>query len=94
MSIIDDESVSNTSGNEYFQDILSARLSRRHLLTGSLATVAAVSLCGIKGILSAMPASAQETAEDDDDAEEGTEGRGRRKPMLRFESVRSLPPMR
>ena len=87
MSIIDDESVSNTSGNEHFQDILSARLSRRHLLAGSLATVAAVSLCGIKGVLSAMPASAQETVEDDDDAEEGTEGRGRRKPMLRFKSV-------
>ena len=34
-----------------------------------------------------MPASAQETVEDDDDAEEGTEGRGRRKPMLRFKSV-------
>ncbi len=86
MSIIDDEGVSNASGNEHFQDILGARLSRRHLLTGTLATVAAVSLCGIKGVLSAMPASAQETAEDND-AEEGAEGRGRRKPMLRFKSV-------
>ena len=68
MSIIDDEGVRNSSGNEHFQDILSARLSRRHLLTGGLATAAAVSLCGIEGLLKAMPACAKETTEDDYDA--------------------------
>jgi hypothetical protein len=30
MSNIDDEGVSNTSGNEQFQDIVNARLSRRN----------------------------------------------------------------
>ncbi len=80
MSIIDDEGVSNSSGNEHFQDILSARLSRRHLLTRGLATAAAVSLCGIEGLLKAMPASAQEATEDVGDADEGTEAGGRRKP--------------
>lgn len=87
MSIIDDEGVCNPSGNEHFQEILNARLSRRHLLTGSLATAATVSLCGIEGLLNAVPAFAQETAEDADDAEERIAGRGRRKPRLGFESV-------
>ena len=41
MSIGDDESVSNTSGNEHFQDVVDTRLSRRGFLTGGLAAAAA-----------------------------------------------------
>jgi uncharacterized protein len=87
MSIVDDESVSNDSVNEHFRDVLDAHLSRRHLLTGSLATAVAVSLGGIEGLFKVVPASAQETAEDAIDTEERTEGRGRRKPLLGFEGI-------
>lgn len=87
MSIVDDEGVSNTSGNEYFQDIVQARLSRRSFLTGGVAAAAVVSLSGLEALLNSLPASAQEIAENVDDAEERTEGRERRSPMLAFESV-------
>jgi len=87
MSIIDDDDVSNTSDNEHFRDILDACLSRRHLLTGSLATAVAVSLGGIEGLFKVVPVSAQETAEDAADTEERTEGRGRRRPVLGFEAI-------
>ena len=43
MSMIDDDHVSNTSGNEHFQDIVNARLSRRSFLTGGFAAAAAAS---------------------------------------------------
>lgn len=73
MSMIDDEGVSNESGNEHFQDVLDARLSRRGFLTGGFATAAAVSLGGVDALLRAVPASAGET-------EQGG-------PSLGFESV-------
>jgi secreted PhoX family phosphatase len=81
MSIIDDEGISNNSGNEHFQDVLNAYLSRRRLLTSGLATAAAVSLGGIEALLNVIPASAREGAE------ETVEGTERRVPVLGFESV-------
>jgi secreted PhoX family phosphatase len=52
MKNIDDESVSNNSGNQTFQEVIEARLSRRSFLGGGLATAAALSFGGV-------PASAQ-----------------------------------
>ncbi|MGZ9146658.1 MAG: alkaline phosphatase PhoX, partial [Nitrospira sp.] len=86
MSIIDDEGVSNTSGNEHFQDIVDTRLSRRGFLTGGLAAAAAASLGGVEALLNAVPAAAQET-EEAEDTDVGREGRWGRRPMLGFESV-------
>lgn len=85
MSIIDDEGVSNASGNEHFQDIVQARLSRRSFLTGGVAAAAAVSLGGLEALLRAVPTSAQQIVEDT--VVETTEEVGRRKSMLWFESV-------
>lgn len=85
MSIIDDEGVSNASGNEHFQDIVQARLSRRSFLTGGVAAAAAVSLDGLEALLRAVPTSAQQIVEDT--VVETTEEVGRRKSMLWFESV-------
>lgn len=87
MSIIDEESVSNDSGNEHFRDILEARLSRRGFLTSGVAAAAAVSLGGLEALLKAVPASAQETVEGADDEKEKVEPGGRRRPVLGFESV-------
>jgi secreted PhoX family phosphatase len=84
MSMIDDEGVSNQSGNEHFQDVMDARLSRRGFLTGGFATAAAVSLGGIEALLKAVPASADEGAEE---AGQADEDGGRRRPVLGFESV-------
>ncbi|NJN70564.1 MAG: DUF839 domain-containing protein [Nitrospira sp.] len=86
MSIIDDEGVSNTSGNEQFQDIVNARLSRRNFLTGGLATTAAVSLGGVEALLRAVPAAARGTEEAEDTDQDEKSLRGRR-PTLGFESV-------
>ena len=86
MSIIDNEDVSNTSNNEHFQDIVSARVSRRGFLTSGLATAAAVSLGGVEALLKAVPAAAQET-EEAEDTDAGVEGRDGLRPVLGFESV-------
>lgn len=48
MSMIDDDNVSNTSGNEHFQNIVHARLSRRGFLAGGFAAAAAASLGGVE----------------------------------------------
>ena len=80
----DDDNGCNTSGNEHFQDVLDARLSRRGFLTGGVVTAAAMSLGGIEALLKAVPASAQET---DDEAKETDEQGERRRPVLEFESV-------
>lgn len=85
MSIIDDEGVSNASGNEHFQEIVQARLSRRSFLTGGVAAAAAVSFGGLEALLRAVPTSAQQIVEDT--VVETTEEVGRRKSMLWFESV-------
>jgi hypothetical protein len=71
----DEDSVSNNSNNQTFEEVIEARLSRRGFLGGGLATAAAVSLGGISALLKAVPASAQ------------NKGRGPRKPLLGFQSV-------
>lgn len=86
MSSIDDEGVSNTSGNEHFQDIVDTRLSRRSLLTGGFTAAAVMSLGGLEALLKAVPAAAQET-EEAEDADAGGEGRGKRRSVLGFETV-------
>lgn len=86
MSMIDDESVSNTSGNEHFQDIVNARLSRRNFLTGGFAAAAAASLGGVEALLKAIPAAAQET-EEAEDADARIGGREGSRAVLGFESV-------
>jgi uncharacterized protein len=86
MSIIDDEGVSNTSGNEQFQDIVDTRLSRRNFLTGGLATAVAVSLGGVEALLKAVPAAAG-GIEEAEDADQDEKSLGRRRPTLGFESV-------
>jgi secreted PhoX family phosphatase len=84
MKNVDDDNGSNTSGNEHFQDVLDARLSRRGFLTGGVVTAAALSLGGVEALLKAVPASAQET---DDEAKETDEQGARRRPVLGFEGV-------
>ena len=64
MSIIDDESVSNTSGNEHFQDIMDEPLSRRGFLAGSFATAAAVLLGSVEMLGKAAPAAARDLGEE------------------------------
>ncbi|MBC7837237.1 MAG: PhoX family phosphatase [Nitrospiraceae bacterium] len=59
MKNIDDENGCNTSGNEAFQDVLDARVSRRGLISKGLATAAFLSLGGVDALLRAVPASAQ-----------------------------------
>jgi len=68
MSIIDDESVSNTSGNEHFQDIMDEPLSRRGFLAGSFGTAAAVLLGSVEMLGKAAPRDmGEELFEDMDD---------------------------
>src|SRR5918999_6271109 len=56
MSSHDDDSISNPSSNETFQEIVAARISRRSFLGGGLATAGAISLGGVDSLLQAMPA--------------------------------------
>ncbi len=58
MSIIDDDIISNPSNNETFEQIVSARISRRGFLGSSLALTAATSLGGVSSLLQAVPANA------------------------------------
>ena len=51
--------VSNNSGNQTFEEIVDARVSRRGFLGGGLATAAALSLSGMSALLKAVPASAK-----------------------------------
>lgn len=59
MSNIDDDIISNPSGNETFEQVVSIRLSRRGFLGGSLAVGAAAALGGIGSLLHAVPAEAR-----------------------------------
>lgn len=59
MSNIDDDIISNPSGNETFDQVVSIRLSRRGFLGGSLAVGAAAALGGIGSLLHAVPAEAR-----------------------------------
>ena len=75
MAKIDDDEVSNNSGNRSFQDIVEARLSRRSFLGGGLAAAAAVSFSGVNALLRSVPASAQDI------------GQGSLRPLLGFQGV-------
>ena len=55
--MIDDDSTSNPSSNERFEDVVAARLTRRRFLGGS-AAAAALALGGFGPLLRAMPAQA------------------------------------
>jgi secreted PhoX family phosphatase len=55
----DDDSVSNTSGNETFEQVVATRMSRRGFLGGAMAAAAAASLGGLGSLLDAVPARAQ-----------------------------------
>ena len=55
--MIDENGICNPSRNEHFNEVVPARLSRRSVLTGGLAT-AAVALGGIGSLLRAIPAEA------------------------------------
>jgi hypothetical protein len=67
----DDDPISNDSGNETFQQVVEARLSRRAFLGGSAAVTAAASLGGVGALLQAVPARAH----------------GGGKPLLGFEGI-------
>ena len=54
----DDNHVSNPSDNNTFIEVLGARMSRRNILSGSLAVAATLSLGGIEALLHAVPVSA------------------------------------
>ncbi len=56
--MIDDDSVSNPSRNETFEQVVAARMSRRGFLGGGLAVAAAASLGGVGSLLEAVPARA------------------------------------
>ena len=59
MAKIDDDEVSNSSGNQTFQEVVEARLSRRGFLGGGLAAAATISLGGLDALLQSVPAEAQ-----------------------------------
>jgi secreted PhoX family phosphatase len=59
MSRIDDDHVCNTSKNATFDEVVTARLSRRGFLGGGLAMATAASLGGLGALLDAVPAAAQ-----------------------------------
>ena len=61
MSIIDDDIESNTSGNETFEQVVQARLSRRSVLGGGVAAAVAASIGGVGSLLKAVPAAAEGT---------------------------------
>jgi uncharacterized protein len=59
MAKIDNDDVSNNSGNPTFEEIVAARISRRGFLGGGLAAAAAFSFSGVSALLRSVPASAQ-----------------------------------
>ena len=62
MADMEDEGISNPSGNETFEQIIANRISRRSFLSGSLAAAAVASLGGIGALMKAVPAHAQTNA--------------------------------
>lgn len=58
MSMIDDDGISNPSNNPTFEEIATARLSRRQFLAGSAGVGTLAATGGIGTLLSAMPAEA------------------------------------
>jgi uncharacterized protein len=58
MSSIDDDSVSNFSANQTFEQVCEARLSRRGILGGGVAAAVSASLGGVGALLNLVPAEA------------------------------------
>ncbi len=58
MANVDDDFVSNESDNESFATVIEARLSRRSVVGGGLATAAIAGASGIGSLLKAVPAEA------------------------------------
>jgi uncharacterized protein len=58
MANIDDDGISNESGNSHFNEIVETRLSRRGFLGAGVAGAVAAAFGGVAGILNAVPASA------------------------------------
>lgn len=75
MSIIDDNIESNISGNESFEQVIEARLSRRGVLGGGVAAAVASSLGGVGSLLNAVPAQAR------------GDGAGHLQPLLGFQGI-------
>ena len=73
MSIIDDDIVSNFSANSTIHEVIAARVSRRSVIGGGVATAAFAATGGLAALLGAVPASAQDMS------------RGRR--LLGFEGI-------
>jgi len=63
MSSIDDDCVSNLSGNPTMYDVVAARISRRSVLGGGLATAALTITGGVAALLRAVPAAAQQASD-------------------------------
>lgn len=60
MSQVDDDIVSNFSGNASIHDVVATRISRRSVLGGSAATAAFAATGGIAALLKAVPATAEQ----------------------------------
>ena len=75
MAKIDNDDVSNHSGNPTFEEIVAARISRRGFLGGGLAAAAAFSFSGVNALLRSVPASAQDI------------GQGSLAPLLGFQGI-------
>jgi len=54
----DDDSVSNPSSNEHFEQVVAARMSRRGFLGGGLAVATSTTLGGVGSLIAAVPAQA------------------------------------
>lgn len=74
MSIVDDDQISNDSGNTTIHEVVAARLSRRGFIGGSIAGAAALS--GVGTLLGALPAAAS-----------GGSAATRRAPLLGFSAI-------
>ncbi len=60
MSQVDDDIVSNFSGNASIHDVVASRISRRSVLGGGAATAAFAATGGIAALLNAVPATAEQ----------------------------------
>src|SRR5262245_50517731 len=60
MSAVDDDIVSNFSDNATLDEVVAARLSRRGLLGGGIATAMLAATGGVGALLRAVPASAED----------------------------------
>jgi secreted PhoX family phosphatase len=71
IKIDNEDKGTNVSGNETFQDVLDARLSRRGFVGGGLAAAAGLTLGGVSALMKSVPLSAQD----------------RKRPLLGFKGI-------